>query len=87
MDDENYMNSLGQVMHICISKLTNIGSENGLLPCRHQAIIWTNARILLIVPLETNIHEIFNSIHIHSRKRIWKCHLENGGHFFLAPMC
>ena len=33
---------------------TIIGSDNGLLPVRHQAIIWTNAGILFIWPLETN---------------------------------
>ena len=32
----------GQVTHICISKLTIIGSGDGLLPGQHQAIIWTN---------------------------------------------
>ena len=31
----------GRVMHICISKLTIIGSDNGLSPRRRQAIIWT----------------------------------------------
>ena len=35
-------------MHICISKQAIIGSDNGLAPGRHQAIIWTNAGILLI---------------------------------------
>ena len=39
---------LGWVMHISVIKLTIIGSDNGLLPGRHQAIIWTNAGILLI---------------------------------------
>ena len=34
--------------HICVSILTIIGSDNGLSPGRHQAIIWTNAEILLI---------------------------------------
>ena len=38
----------GRVMHICIGKLTIIGSDNGLSPGRRQAIIWTNAGILLI---------------------------------------
>ena len=41
----------GQVMNICISKLSIIGSDNGLLPGRRQAIIiWTNAGILLNGP-------------------------------------
>ena len=38
------------MMHICVSKLTIIGSDNGLSPSRRQAIIWTNAWILLIGP-------------------------------------
>ena len=41
---------LGRVMHTCVSKLTIIGSDNGLSPGQHQAIIWTNARILLFGP-------------------------------------
>ena len=43
--------------HICVSKLTTIGSDNGLSPDRRQAIIWTNAGILLIGPLGTNFSE------------------------------
>ena len=31
-----------QVTHICLSELTIIGSDNGLVPNRRQAIIWTN---------------------------------------------
>ena len=38
----------GRVTHICVSKLTIIGSDNGLSPGRRQAIIWTNAGILLL---------------------------------------
>ena len=44
--------------HICVSKLAIIGSDNGLSPDRRQAIIWTNAEILLIGPLGTNYSEI-----------------------------
>ena len=47
----------GLVMHICISKLATIGSDNGFSPGWHQAIIWADARILLIGPLETNFRE------------------------------
>ena len=36
--------------HICVNKLAIIGSDNGLSPGRRQAIIWTNAGILLIGP-------------------------------------
>ena len=44
-------------MQICISKLTIIGSDNGLSPGRHQAIIWTKAGMLLNGPLATNFSE------------------------------
>ena len=40
-----------------------IGSDNGLSPGRHQAIIWTSAGILLIWPLGTNFNEILIAIH------------------------
>ena len=33
----------------------DIGSDNGLSPRRRQGIIWTNAGILWIAPLKTNI--------------------------------
>ena len=46
----------GRVMHICVSKLTIIGSDNGLSPGRRQAVIWINAGILLIGPLGTNLY-------------------------------
>ena len=48
----------GRVTHICVGKQTIIGSDNGLSPGRRQAIIWTNAGILLIGPLGTNFSEI-----------------------------
>ena len=48
----------GRMTHICVSNLTIIGSDNGLSPSRRQAIIWTNAGILLIGPLGTNLSEI-----------------------------
>ena len=51
------LNHWGQVTHICISKLTSICSNNGLSSGWHQAIIWTNAGILLIEPLRTNISQ------------------------------
>ena len=60
----------GRVTHICIGKLTIIGSHNGLLPGRRQAIIWTNAGILLIEPLGTNFSEILIRIKIFSFKKM-----------------
>ena len=44
----------GRVTHICVGNLAIIGSDNGLSPRRCQAIIWTNAEILLIEPLAGN---------------------------------
>ena len=52
----------GRVTHICVGNLTIIASDNGLSPGRRQAIIWTNAGILLIWPLGTNFGEISNEI-------------------------
>ena len=56
----------GRVTHICVSNPSIIGSDNGLSPSRHQAIIWTNAGILLIRPSGTNFSEISIEIHIFS---------------------
>ena len=60
----------GRVTHICVSKLTIIGSDNGLSPDRRQAIIRTNAGILLIGPLGINFSEISIKIHIFSFKKM-----------------
>ena len=60
----------GRVTHICVSKLNIIGSDNGLSPGRRQAIIWTNAGILLIGPLGTSFHEISIDIPIFSFKKM-----------------
>ena len=56
--------------YICIGNLTVIGSDNGLSPERRQAIIWTNAGILLIGPLETNFNEILIRIQTFSFKKM-----------------
>ena len=56
----------GRVTHICVGKLTIIASDNGLSPGQRQAIIWTNAGILLIGPLGTNFNEILIGIHTFS---------------------
>ena len=68
------------VMHICVGNQTIIGSDNGLSPDRRQAIIWTNAGILLIRPLGTNFSEIlieiytlsFKKIHLKMSSRKWR---------------
>ena len=74
----------GWVTHLYISKISIISSDNGLLPGRRQAIIWTDAGILLI---QTSVKSQAKFIHFHSRKCIWKYLLENVGHFVLASMC
>ena len=60
----------GRVTHICVIKLTIIGSDNGLSPGRRQTIIWTNAGILLIGPLGTNFSEILIKILVFSFKKM-----------------
>ena len=60
----------GRVTHICIGKLTITGSDNGLSPERHQAIIWTSAGALLIGPLGTNFSEMLFRIQIFSFKKM-----------------
>ena len=60
----------GRVTHICISKVPAIGSDNGLSPGRRQAIIWTNAGILLIGSLWTNFSEILIKIRTFSFKKM-----------------
>ena len=57
--------------HICVSKLTIIGPDNGLSPGRHQAIIGINAGILLIRPLGTNFSEILIGIQTFSFKKMY----------------
>ena len=60
----------GRVTHIYVGKVTIIGSDNGLSPGRRQAIIWTNAGILLIEPFGTNFSEILIETHTFSFKKI-----------------
>ena len=62
----------GGVTHIpvCVSDLTIIGSYNGLSPGRRQAIIRTNAGILLKRPLGTNFSEILMEILLFSIKKM-----------------
>ena len=56
--------------HICVSNQTIIGSDNGLSPGRRQAIIWTNAGLLIIGPLGTNFSEILIEILTFSFKKM-----------------
>ena len=65
-----WVNSLRPGTHICVRKLSIIGSDNGLSPGRRQAIIWTNAGILLIGPLEANFSEILIGIQTFSFRKM-----------------
>ena len=64
---------------VCVGNITIIGSDNDLSPGLRQAIIWTNAGILLIRPLWTNFSEILVKIHTFSFMKMplkmssWKC--------------
>ena len=83
---QHYMASLnaselthwGRATHICVSTLPIMSSDNGLSPGRRQAIIWTNAGLLLIEPLGTNLSEILIEIYTFSLKTnafenvVWK---------------
>ena len=83
-----YLTYWGRVTHICVSKLTNIGSDNGLSPGRRQVIMWINAGILSIRPLGTNFSEISFEINTFSFKKLHlKMSSENGGHFDSVSMC
>ena len=67
---KNILTHRGRVTHICVSKLTIIGSDNGLSPNRRQAIIWTSAGLLLIGPLGTKFSEIIIEILTFSFKKM-----------------
>ena len=59
-----------RVTHKCVSKLTIIGSDNGLSPSCCQSIIRTIAGILLIELLGTIFSEIIFEIYIFSFKKM-----------------
>ena len=63
----------GRVTHICVNKITTIGSNNDLSSGRRQAFIYTNAGILLIGPLGTNFSEFFFGIETFA---FYKMHLK-----------
>ena len=74
--------------HICIIKLTIICSDNGLLLGWRQAIIWTNAGILLIGILGTNFSEILIKIQMLSFKKMYlKMSSGKWRHFVSMSIC
>ena len=80
----------GRVTHICISKLTIIGWDNGLSSGLRQAITWTNAGILLIKPLGPHFNDMlieiltfsFMKMRLHVSSAKWRpfCLGLNGKH-------
>ena len=66
---EVFLNHLHHT-HICFRNLIIIGSDNGLLPGRRQAIIWINTGILLIGHLATKFSEILIEILTFSLKKM-----------------
>ena len=60
----------GRETQKCVSKLSILGSDNGLSPGRRQAIIRTNAGILVISPLRRNFSEILIKSFIFSFKKM-----------------
>ena len=63
MNKLKLLTNWGWVTHICVRKLITISSDIGLLPGKHQAIIWNSAGILLIWSLETKFSEMLIEIH------------------------
>ena len=84
----NELTHWGWVTHICVNNFTIIDSDNGLSPGRRKAIIQTVDGILSTGTLGTNFNKFSIEIHIFSFKKcLWKCRLENGGHFVSNSMC
>ena len=69
-DPYDLLTHWGRVTLLYVSKLTIIGSDNGLSPDRRQAIIWTNPGLLLIEPLGTNFSETLMEIRTFSFKKM-----------------
>ena len=74
----------GLVTDICVGTPTIFGSDNGLSPGRRQAIIQSNAGILLIGQLGTNFSEILIGIQTFSFKKSVVCELAS---ILSRPQC
>ena len=64
------MTTINSSTHTWVGNLTTIGSDHGLSPGRHRAIIRTKARILLIGPLWTSLNELLIEIQAFSFKKM-----------------
>ena len=85
----NMLTHWGRATHICVSKPTISVSGNGLSPGRRQAIIRTNAGVLLIGLLGTNFSEFLIEIHIFSFKKmsLKMSSAKNGVNFLSGSKC
>ena len=73
--------------HICVSKLTIIGSDNGLSPGWRQAIIWTYAELLSKLRNKFLWFFLFWNAYIFIQENAFeKCHLQNGVSFVSASV-
>ena len=63
----------GLMTHTCtlVNHWTIIGSENGVSPVWHQAIIWTAVGLLSIKSFEANFSEIFRKIQTFTLDKIY----------------
>ena len=68
--DPRALTHWGRATHICVSEITIIGTDNGLSPGRHQAIIWINAGLLQIGHLGKASMIFFIKTHTFSLKKI-----------------
>ena len=83
-----FLTQWGGVTHICVTKLTIVGSDNGLSPGQGQAIIYSNAVILLVGLVRAYSSEILVLNNIFPLKKcIWKYCQEISSLFISASMC
>ena len=65
---------------------TSNGSDISLSPVRRPASIWTNTDLLLYRLLgNKSIQVLIKKTIVLSKTLIWKCSLQNDGHFVAAP--
>ena len=86
-DGTSELTHWGWVTHIWVSKLTIIGLDNGLLPGWCQAIIWTNAGIWLIEPLETEFNGILINSYIFIKEDIFENVIWEMAAILCGPHC
>ena len=80
-------NHLDQATHICVSKPYNFGSDNGLSPVRYHTIIWTNANLLSVGPLATNVSRISMKANICTLKMYFKMPCAKWWPYYRGPPC